>query len=156
MSKVFRTVDVKKNIALVAHDNKKSELLAWVKANKEILSQHNLFATGTTGLIIQNETGLDITSFKSGPLGGDQQLGATIVNFALDILIFFWDPLESQPHDPDVKALLRIATLYNIPSATNKSTADFIISSSYMNTCYDLALYDHAEYNNRKIDIEKE
>lgn len=156
MSKVFRTVDVKKNIALVAHDNKKSELLAWVKANKEILSQHNLFATGTTGLIIQNETGLDITSFKSGPLGGDQQLGATIVNFGLDILIFFWDPLESQPHDPDVKALLRIATLYNIPSATNKSTADFIISSSYMNTCYDLALYDHAEYNNRKIDIEKE
>ena len=156
MSKVFRIVNVRKNIALVAHDNKKGELLDWVKKNKEVLNQHNLFATGTTGSIISKATGLSIKSFKSGPLGGDQQVGATIVNLELDMLIFFWDPLESQPHDPDVKALLRIATLYNIPSATNRSTADFIISSCYMNTSYNLALYDHEQYTNRKLNLKEE
>lgn len=156
MSKVFRTVNAEKNIALVAHDNKKGELLDWVKKNREILKKHNLFATGTTGSIISKETGLPITSFKSGPLGGDQQVGATIVNLDLDMLIFFWDPLESQPHDPDVKALLRIATLYNIPTSTNRSTSDFIIQSYYMDKSYDLALYDHAEYANRKLNLEEE
>lgn len=153
MEKAFREVPIRKNIALVAHDNKKKELLEWVKDNKEILSNHNLFATGTTGKIISNETGLCITSFKSGPLGGDQQIGATIVDFGLDILIFFWDPLESQPHDPDIKALLRIATLYNIPCSTNKSTSDFIISSPCMKEPYKLELYDYAEYANRNVTL---
>ncbi|WP_142412904.1 methylglyoxal synthase [Hathewaya massiliensis] len=153
MKKEFREVPIRKNIALVAHDNKKKELLEWVNDNKEILSEHNLFATGTTGSIIAKETGLPIKSFKSGPLGGDQQLGATIVDFGLDILIFFWDPLESQPHDPDVRALLRIATLYNIPCGTNKATSDFIVSSPYMNETYTLELYDHAEYYNRNVKL---
>ncbi|CAM2790998.1 methylglyoxal synthase [Hathewaya histolytica] len=153
MNKEFREVGIRKNIALVAHDNKKKELLEWVNKNKESLSLHNIFATGTTGEIISNETGLCITSFKSGPLGGDQQIGATIVNFDLDILIFFWDPLESQPHDPDIRALLRIATLYNIPCGTNKSSADFIISSPYMNEKYIITLDDHAEYANRHIQL---
>lgn len=155
MSNEFRNVEVKKNIALVAHDNKKKEILEWVKNNKEILSHHNLFATGTTGSILSKETGLTITSLKSGPLGGDQQIGAKIVNLELDILIFFWDPLESQPHDPDIKALLRIAALYNIPSATNKSTADFIISSPYMEDLYKIDLDDHAQYTNRALNLNK-
>lgn len=130
--------DIKKqkNIALIAHDGKKVQLLKWVKENKEVLSKHYLCGTGTTVRMIVEETSLPIKAFESGPLGGDQQIGASIVDGMIDFMIFFWDPLSSQPHDPDVKALLRIAVLYDIPVATNVSTADFLLNSSYMDTEY--------------------
>ena len=130
--------DIKKqkNIALIAHDGKKVPLLKWVKENKEILSKHFLCGTGTTVRMIAEETALPIKAFESGPLGGDQQIGAAIVDGMIDFMIFFWDPLSSQPHDPDVKALLRIAVLYDIPVATNVSTADFLLNSSYMDNEY--------------------
>lgn len=127
----------RKNIALIAHDNRKRDMLEWVKYNKETLRRHTLFATGTTGKLIGNETGLFVSCFKNGPLGGDQQVGAKIVDGCLDFLIFFWDPLLPHPHDPDVKALLRIAVLYNIPVACNRASADFMISSHLMHETYD-------------------
>lgn len=153
MTKEKLLMGKQKKIALVAHDNKKKEILEWVNENKKKLKNHLLFATGTTGTIIGKETGLDITVFKSGPLGGDQQIGAKIVNLEIDCLLFFWDPLESQPHDPDVKALLRIAALYNIPIATNRSTADFIFKSPLMDEEYERRLSNHFQHINRKIDI---
>ncbi len=119
----------KKRIALIAHDKKKKDLLKWVKKNKETLSKHKLFATGTTGQIIEQKTKLEITLFKSGPLGGDQQIASKICEEKIDVLIFFWDPLTAMPHDPDIKALLRLATLYNIVIACNETTADFILHS---------------------------
>lgn len=126
----------RKHIALVAHDGRKQDLLEWVTFNKGTLSQHLLYATGTTGALIQKATGLAVQRLKSGPFGGDQQLGALIAEGDIDLLIFFWDPLEPQPHDPDVKALLRIAVLYNIPTASNRATADFLISSPLLNEPY--------------------
>ncbi|EMJ94154.1 methylglyoxal synthase [Leptospira alstonii] len=123
------SVPATKRIALVAHDNRKEDLVSWVKTHREILSGHHLFGTGTTGKLINEETGLPVYRFLSGPLGGDQQIGAKIAEGDLDIVIFFWDPLTAQPHDPDVKALLRIAVLYNVPMACNRSTADYMISS---------------------------
>jgi methylglyoxal synthase len=133
----------KKNIALIAHDERKQDLLDWVKFNKGTLSQHNLFGTGTTGSLITKEVGLNITRFQSGPLGGDQQVGASITEGNIDFLIFFWDPLESHPHDPDVKALLRIAVVWNIPVACNRATADFMISSILMREEYERLVIDY-------------
>lgn len=126
-----------KRIALIAHDNKKAALLEWARFNREVLARHSLCATGTTGQIIASELGLEISRFASGPLGGDQQIGAQIVGGDLDFIIFFWDPLEPQPHDVDVKALLRIAVVYNIPIACNRATADFIISSPLLSKEYE-------------------
>ena len=130
-------IGIKKRIALVAHDNKKKDLLEWARFNRETLSHHHLFGTGTTGRMLENELILPITQYKSGPIGGDQQIGAKISEGEVDFLIFFWDPLEPQPHDPDIKALLRLAVLYNIPTASNRATADFIITSALMNQEYE-------------------
>jgi len=133
---MMKVIAERKRIALVAHDNEKAELLEWARFNRETLSHHFLFATGTTGDLLVRELDLPVTRFFSGPLGGDQQTGAAIAENTIDMLIFFWDPLEPQPHDPDIKALLRLAVLYNIPTACNRSTADFIISSPLMGQEY--------------------
>ena len=133
----------KKNIALIAHDERKKDLLEWADYNKGTLSQHNLFGTGTTGSLIARETKLKVKTFKSGPLGGDQQIGAMIAEGKIDFLIFFWDPLESHPHDPDVKALLRIAVVWNIPIACNRTSADFMVSSHLMSEDYNRKVIDY-------------
>ena len=145
-----------KKIALVAHDNKKRDLVEWAKYNRILLAHHQIFATGTTGEILEKELGFKITKLKSGPLGGDQQLGALIVEDKVDFLIFFWDPLEPQPHDPDVKALLRMAVVWNIPIANNRASADFMISSPLMDKSYDRLIPDYDSYVSRKIDLGKE
>ena len=131
------TIGKKKNIALIAHDNKKADLIEWCEQNKDILTQHFLCGTGTTARMITDKTGLPVKGYNSGPLGGDQQIGAKIVEGRIDFVVFFSDPLTAQPHDPDVKALLRIAQVYDIPIANNKSTADFMINSKYMDQEYD-------------------
>jgi methylglyoxal synthase len=138
-----------KRIALVAHDNKKSDILEWVGFNHGTLSNHILFATGTTGRLIEEKLGLPVTKFKSGPLGGDQQIGAKIAEGDIDVLIFFWDPLEPQPHDPDVKALIRLAVVWNIPVACNRSTADFMISSPLLSEAYPRQVMGFEDYLNR-------
>jgi len=146
-----------KNIGLVAHDNRKEDLRQWVEYNWAKLHHHELFCTGTTGKMIEkalkkrSSMPLQITKLKSGPLGGDQQLGAMIAEGKIDILIFFWDPMQPQPHDVDVKALLRITTLYNIPTATNRSTADFMIDSIHFQQDYKPIVVDYSTYINRKI-----
>ena len=138
-------------IALVAHDNKKPELLSWCDYNKELLRGYNLFATGTTGKLIQQKVGLEVTRLQSGPLGGDMQIGAMIAEGHIDFLVFFWDPLEAQPHDPDIKALLRIAAVWNIPVACNIATADFIFTSRLLNEKYDRQLPDFQEHLGREV-----
>lgn len=136
VSYVNMTIGRQKQVALIAHDGKKQELLHWCKENKEILKNHFLCGTGTTARLITDGTGLPVKGYNSGPLGGDQQIGAKIVEGRVDFVIFFSDPLKAQPHDPDVKALLRIAQVYDIPIANNKSTADFMINSSFMDMEY--------------------
>jgi len=130
-------IEKQKNIALIAHDAKKGEMIEWCLKNIDVLSHHFLYGTGTTARMIADKTGLPIRGFNSGPLGGDQQIGARIVEGKIDMMIFFSDPLTAQPHDPDVKALLRIAQVYDIPIANNRATADFIIRSELMNTEYE-------------------
>lgn len=144
-------MEVRKRIALVAHDNKKRDLLEWARFNRDVLAQHEIYATGTTGTLLNKELGLEVFAFQSGPLGGDQQIGAKIAEGTIDFLIFFWDPLEPQPHDPDVKALLRMAVVWNIPTACNRATADFMISSTLMQRPYERLVPDYEQYRQRRI-----
>jgi methylglyoxal synthase len=149
MSYIEVAMGPRKKIALVAHDNKKADLIEWAKFNRAILADHDLYATGTTGTILEQELGLKTIKLESGPLGGDQQIGAKISEGKIDFMIFFWDPLESQPHDPDVKALLRISVVWNIPAACNRASADFMISSPLMTAEYHRLLPDYSEYRMR-------
>ncbi len=150
-------MEKRKNIALVAHDNRKKDLIEWVESNYETISKHTLICTGTTGRLVEEalakKTGWDfsVNRLKSGPLGGDQQLGAKICDGEIDIMIFFVDPMEPQPHDVDIKALTRIAVLYNIPTANNRSTADFLISSPLFNEKYEPKLKDYTGYITRSV-----
>lgn len=144
MTQIQRKMETVKKVVLIAHDNRKNDLLEWVMYNKGTLSRHHLSATGTTGRLIQEKSGLPVYRFISGPLGGDQQIGSKIVEDEIDFMVFFWDPLSAQPHDPDVKALLRIAVLYNIPMACNRSSADFLISSPLMEKEYNRQLIDYS------------
>ncbi len=140
-----------KKIALVAHDNKKRDLLEWAAYNRELLARHVICATGTTGALLEQRLGLRVRRLQSGPLGGDQQLGARIVEGEIDFLVFFWDPLQPQPHDPDVKALLRMAVVWNIPIACNRASADFMISSPLMSGEYDRLVPDYGGYLARSV-----
>jgi len=147
----IRKLDARKRVALVAHDNKKAELVEWAIYNKTVLSKHRLYATGTTGTLLEGALDQSISKFLSGPLGGDLQVGSKIAEGKIDVLIFFWDPMEAQPHDPDVKALLRVAVTYNIPVACDRATADFLLTSPLMHEDYEAILPDYTLYLKRKI-----
>jgi len=153
---IYLTIDRQKHIALIAHDNKKAEMVAWAEQNRETLQKHFLCGTGTTARLIAEKTHLPVTEYNSGPLGGDQQIGARIVEGNIDFVVFFWDPLESQPHDPDIKALLRIAVVYDIPIATNRATADFLLTSHYMDEEYERAVYDYNKVIMKRLPAFKE
>ncbi|MGM0417236.1 MAG: methylglyoxal synthase [Thermodesulfobacteriota bacterium] len=142
----------KKRIALIAHDGKKDELLSWIQSNKNLLIDHELYATGTTGSIIEKELEIKINRMQSGPLGGDLQIGSLIAEGKIDFLVFFWDPLEAQPHEPDIRALLRLAVLWNIPAATNVSSADFIFSSPLFSKDYKRMVPDYDNYQKKRED----
>jgi methylglyoxal synthase len=142
----------RKRIGLVAHDNKKRDLIEWARYNRMLLERHDLVATGTTGTLLEDAIGVGIEKLQSGPLGGDQQLGALIADGDIDFLVFFWDPLEPQPHDPDVKALLRIAVVWNIPIACNRASADYMISSPLMTSDYVRSVPDYDTYLNRLVE----
>jgi methylglyoxal synthase len=146
-----RKMGSRKRIALVAHDNKKKELMEWAIYNKAALAKHQLFATGSTGNLLESVLDQPITKLLSGPLGGDQQIGSRIAEGKLEVLIFFWDPMEAQPHDPDIKALLRVAVTWNIPIACDRATADFILTSPLMHEEYETLLTDYSNYTNRKL-----
>jgi len=146
-----RTLNARKRIALVAHDHKKADLIQWASANKERLISHELYATGTTGKLLQAALDAPVTRLLSGPLGGDQQIGAMIAEGKIDMLIFFWDPMSAQPHDPDIKALLRLVAVWDIPMACDRATADFIIASPLMSQPYESILPDYDAYLKRKV-----
>jgi methylglyoxal synthase len=146
-----RKLSSRKRIALVAHDNMKAALIEWAVYNKNTLAKHRLHATGTTGNLLEAALDQSITKFLSGPLGGDQQVGSKIAEGKLDVLIFFWDPMEAQPHDPDIKALLRVAVTWNIPIACDRATADFILTSPLMHQDYETELPDYSSYTNRNL-----
>lgn len=152
MQKKQATTGAQKNIALVAHDNMKAELIDWANTHKERLIPHKLLATGTTGNLLNKQLGVAVTPLISGPLGGDQQLGGMIAEGKIDVLIFFWDPFEPMPHDPDIKALLRVAAVWNIPIACSVSSANFLISSPLLATEYDRAIPDYDAYLAARID----
>lgn len=151
MDQTTRTIQSQKHIALVAHDHCKSSLMEWVDTHKEKLQSQTLYATGTTGNLVQRATGLPVTAMLSGPMGGDQQVGALISEGKIDLLIFFWDPLNAVPHDPDVKALLRLATVWNIPVATNRATADFIINSPLFDREVAIQIPDYQRYLQQRL-----
>ncbi len=147
---ITRTLPARKRIALVAHDHKKDDLIDWAVYNKSMLARHNLLATGTTGRLLGAALDLPVTCLLSGPLGGDQQVGALIAEGKIDLLIFFWDPMEAQPHDPDIKALLRLGVVWNIPLACDRATADFILTSPLFEGHYDVILPDYSAYLGRQ------
>jgi methylglyoxal synthase len=149
MKQQIIAMESRKRIALVAHDNKKRDLLEWARFNSDLLARHELFATGTTGALLEEVLKTPVVKLQSGPLGGDQQVGAKIAEGRIDFVIFFWDPLEPHPHDPDVKALLRIAVVWNIPVACNRASADFMISSPLMSSSYERLLPDYDTYRER-------
>lgn len=151
MQPQFRTIGPRKRIALVAHDNRKAQLLDWALRNKAALTVHELMASGTTGKLLEEALQLPVRRFLSGPLGGDQQIGSSIAQGLIDMLIFFWDPMQAQPHDTDVKALLRIAVTWNILLASDESTADFLFSSPWMTGSYELMVPDYKDYLSRKV-----
>ncbi|MBK5144712.1 methylglyoxal synthase [Budviciaceae bacterium BWR-B9] len=151
MQLTTRTIPIQKNIALVAHDHCKQYLLKWAEDNKSVLAKHKLFATGTTGNLIQRTTNVPVSSMLSGPMGGDQQIGAMISEGKIDVLIFFWDPLNAVPHDPDVKALLRLATVWNIPVATNRATADMLICSGLFEKEIVIDIPDYQKYLQERL-----
>ena len=146
-----RIMESRKRIALVAHDHKKAELIEWAIFNRSTLAKHRLYATGTTGTLLEEELDQSVTKLQSGPLGGDLQIGAKIAEGKIDVLIFFWDPMEAQPHDPDIKALLRIAVTWNILIACDRATADFILTSPLMREEYEPVIEDYSMYLKRKI-----
>ncbi len=146
-----RDLAPRKRIGLVAHDNKKRDLVEWARYNRRLLAEHDLYATGTTGSLLARELDLPVARLQSGPLGGDLQIGAMIADGTIDFLVFFWDPLEPQPHDPDVKALLRIAVVWNIPVACNRATADFMIASPLMTDGYERLLPDYSAHLERPL-----
>ena len=152
MDEQEETVERRQKIGLVAHDNKKPDLIEWSRYNRHILARFELVATGTTGTLLEEELGLGVEKLHSGPLGGDMQLGALIAEGVIDFLVFFWDPLEPQPHDPDVKALLRIAVVWNIPIACNRASADFMVSSPLMGSDYQRQVPDYQAYIGRVVE----
>jgi methylglyoxal synthase len=149
--KETRLIPIRKTIALVAHDNKKADLIEWAIFNKDFLNKHELIATGTTGKLLEAELDRPVKKMLSGPLGGDQQIGAMIAEGKIDMLIFFWDPMQAQPHDSDVKALLRLAVAWNILMACDRATADFIITSPLMQDIYESQVPDYSGYLKRKV-----
>ena len=149
MQKPVRKMSGTKRIALVAHDNKKAELIEWAIYNKTALARHRLYGTGSTGTLLEQALGQSVHKFLSGPLGGDQQIGASIAEGKIDVLIFFWDPMEAQPHDPDIKALLRLGVVWNIPFACDRATADFLLTSPLMFEEYEIITPDYSQYIKR-------
>jgi methylglyoxal synthase len=152
MVTTIKKLGKRKRIAMVAHDHRKADLIDWAVFNKTVLAKHEIFATGTTGRLVEEALDRPVKKFMSGPLGGDQQIGSMIANGEIDVLIFFWDPMQAQPHDSDVKALLRLGVLWNIPMACDRATADFLMTSHFMHDEYDAVVPDFTEYLTRPIE----